>query len=187
MIAMRSALAAIALVMLAACDSGGAPATEASPGDTAAVGEVDEGLIALHGEGVVVGAESFFFAAGRTEVDTALAKVLGEPLERLENTECGAGPMEFTTYPGGLTVGFQDGSLAGWLLREGGETGADAIAVDAAVAIGAPAEEIVSVPGYEAVEGSTLGEEFLLESGIGGFVEDGTVSMLYAGTQCFFR
>lgn len=187
MIALRFLLAAIATLALAGCDTAPAPEQGRAQEGAASVEEIDEGQIALHGEGLVVGAESFYFAAGRTEVETALAKVLGEPAETFENAECGAGPMEFSAYPGGLTVGFQEGSLVGWLLREGGELGEAAIAVDADVAIGAPTDTLDGVAGYEAIEGSTLGEEFILEGGIGGFVEDGQVSMLYAGTQCFFR
>lgn len=184
---MRFLLAAVAAFALVSCEAAPAPAQDREQVDAPAVGEIDEGQIALHGEGLVAGAESFYFAAGRAEVEASLAKVLGEPAETLENSECGAGPIEFNAYPGGLTVGFQDGSLVGWLLREGGDMGAEAIAVDADVVIGTPADTLGDVSGYEAIEDSTLGEEFILESGIGGFVEDAKVSMLYAGTQCFFR
>jgi hypothetical protein len=148
---------------------------------------VDEGLVALHGEGLVAGAESFYFAAGRNEVETALTKVLGEPVSTSTNDECGAGPMNVTSYRGRLMVNFQDGSLVGWNIGTAPEGEADKIQIDADAVIGMPADELSKVPGFAPFEGSTLGEEFALSDRLGGFVEDGAVSMLYAGTQCFFR
>ena len=43
------------------------------------------------------------------------------------------------------------------------------------------------MPGFAMIEGSTLGEEFMVGDELAGFFEDGAVVMLYAGTQCFFR
>ena len=53
--------------------------------------------------------------------------------------------------------------------------------------IGSPRSAVLAAPGYAAVEGSTLGEEFALGDAIGGFIAGDAVEMLYAGTQCFFR
>ena len=151
------------------------------------VDTVDEGLVALHGEGLVAGAESFYFAAGRNEVETALTKVLGEPVSTSQNDECGAGPMVVTRYPGELMANFQDGSLVGWNIGTAAEGEAARIQIDADVTIGTPSNELAGAVGYSAFEESTLGEEFSIGDKLGGFVENGKVSMLYAGTQCFFR
>ncbi|MDP4604594.1 MAG: aspartate-semialdehyde dehydrogenase, partial [Erythrobacter sp.] len=55
------------------------------------------------------------------------------------------------------------------------------------VQLGSSRTALEAAPGFTRVEGSTLGEEFALGDRIGGFVEGDAVSMLYAGTQCFFR
>jgi len=184
---MRTVLIGMAVLSLAACDSGQVP----SPADRMAgevpVEAVDPGLVGLHGEGLVAEAESFFFAAGRNEVEAALTNVLGEPVATNELEECGAGPMVTTSYPGELTVNFQSGSLVGWNLGTAPADEAEKIQVDADVTIGMSSEELTQAPGYAPIEGSTLGEEFALGNRLGGFLESGVVSMLYAGTQCFFR
>ncbi|KEO91676.1 hypothetical protein EH31_03115 [Erythrobacter longus] len=184
---MRRLALGVMVLALAACDSGQVP----SPADRMAgdipVDTVDEGLVALHGEGVVAGAESFFFAAGRNEVETALTKVLGEPVSRNEIEECGAGPMQMTSYAGELTLNFQSGSLVGWNIGSAPEGEGENIQIDADVTIGMAADDLAAATGYTPIEGSTLGEEFALSNTMGGFVDSGAVSMLYAGAQCFFR
>jgi hypothetical protein len=180
---MRFVFLAFASVALAACDSGTVPSPADRQAGNTPVQEVDMSLVAVHGDGLVAGAESFFFAAGQNEVNTALASVLGEPTESGENAECGAGPVEFATYPGGLTVHYQSGSFVGWNLSEA----ADNIVVDADVSIGTPLDNADDAPGFGMIEGSTLGDEFMVGNKLGGFLEEGAVSMLYAGTQCFSR
>ena len=181
------ALGLVCTLALAACDSGQVP----SPADRLAgdvpVDVAEEGLVALHGEGLVAGAESFFFAAGRDEVETALTRVLGEPVGRNAIEECGAGPMEMTSFAGELTVNFQDGSLVGWNIGTAPSGEAEKIRIDADVTIGSTSAELANASGYSPIEGSTLGDEFAVGDGLGGFVDSGAVSMLYAGTQCFFR
>jgi hypothetical protein len=183
----RSLSVGLLALALVACDSGQVP----SPADRLAgdvpVDVVDEGLVALHGEGLVAGAESFFFAAGQNEVETALTNVIGEPTARNQNDECGAGPMAMTSFSGELTVNFQDGSLVGWNIGTASDGEAEKIKIDSDVAIGMSVEDLVDAAGYMPIEGSTLGEEFALSDRVGGFVDNGAVNMLYSGTQCFFR
>lgn len=183
----KGAFCLMCALALVSCDSGQVP----SPADRLA-GDVPvdiaaDGLVALHGEGLVAGAESFYFAAGKNEVEGAIREVLGEPVSRIEIEECGAGPIATTSYAGELTVNFQQGSLVGWNLGTAPEGEAGKVQVDADVSIGMPAEDLANAIGYAPVEGSTLGEEFALSDRLGGFVDSGSVSMLYAGTQCFFR
>ena len=143
---------------------------------------VTEGVL-LRGRGLTAGPEAFYFAAGRSEVDTALARVFGEAGEHGENAECGAGPMQFTRYGNGLTVNYQEGALVGWFLNERmGD-----VTVEGPVQIGSDADDARVANGFASIEGSTLGEEFSLGENLGGFVENGSVSALYAGTNCFFR
>ena len=184
---MRVLPVAFVALALTACDSGQVPSPADRMSGDVPIDVVDEGLVALHGEGLVAGAESFYFAAGRNEVEAALTEVLGEPTGRNEVEECGAGPMAMTNFPGALTVNFQSGSLVGWNVGSAPEGEPDKIRIDADVAIGTPSDALEDAIGYTPIEGSTLGDEFALGGRMGGFVEDGAVSLLYAGTQCFFR
>lgn len=178
---MRSALAVAITLSLAACSSDvPSPAERLEQGEQAA--ELVEDRVVLRGDGLAAGPEAFYFAAGRSEVEIALARVLGEPTTRDSNGECGAGPMDFTHFAGGLTVNFQDGYLVGWHLEEASE----AIATGEA-RIGMARETLAALPGYAPIADSTLGEEFALGERLGGFLDEGRVSGLYAGTNCFFR
>lgn len=176
---MRGVWLGFAVLALAACDSAQSPA----PPEPVPV-EIDADLVTVRVDGLTAGAEAFYFAAGQTEVEAALARTLGKPGDTGAMPECGAGPMEFASYSGGLTVNFQNGSLVGWNWTGG----TAAIVFSDAIGIGTAKSEVEAMPGFTMIEGSTLGEEFALsEEGAFGFFEDGKVSMLYAGTQCFFR
>lgn len=182
--AMRIALLGLCAVALSACDSGTVPSpADRLNGNGAASEEIDTSLVALHGDGLVSGAEAFYFAAGQTEVEAALSRTLGKPGDSGTMAECGAGPMEFATFPGGLTVNFQSGGLVGWNLSEA----TDSIQIDADVTLGMSRDDLGQVSGFSPIKDSTLGEEFVIGGGLAGFVEDGAVTMLYAGVQCFFR
>lgn len=182
---MRFWVLGLALVGLAACDSGQvpSPAERMNNPDAAIAADVDTTRIIMRSDGLNVGAERFFFAAGQREVETALEGMLGEAETSGTMEECGAGPMDFATYPGGLTVNFQQGALVGWWVKGG----ADIISFAGDAAIGTSREELEASGGFAMIEGSTLGEEFTIGNGLAGFFEEGTVSMMYAGTQCFFR
>ena len=176
---MRGVWLGFAVLALAACDSAQTPA----PPEPTPV-EVDADLVTVRVDGLTAGVEAFYFAAGQTEVEAALSRTLGKPGDTGAMPECGAGPMEFASYPGGLTVNFQNGNLVGWSWTGG----TAAIVFSDAFGIGTAKSEVEAMPGFTMIEGSTLGEEFALgEEGPFGFFEDDKVSMLYAGTQCFFR
>lgn len=183
-------LALTGALALAACDSNGVP----SPAEREA-GQTDQQPVAadvveLRGQGLAAGPEAFYFAAGQQEVETALAKVLGPSLRSGSNPECGAGPVTFTDFAGGLTAHFQEGRLVGWnwhLAQDGDRPATGVVKLEGGVQIGSPRSAVLAAPGYAPVEGSTLGEEFALGDAIGGFISGDTVEMLYAGTQCFFR
>ncbi len=187
---MRLLLLGIGALGLAACDSGDVPTPTEQQTLRPPSPEVTADAVQLNGAGLAAGSEAFYFAAGRTEVETALAGVLGDAMRSVENEECGAGPMQFTDYPGGLTVNFQNGSLVGWLHRQADDGEAIAtgeVSVVGDVQLGMLQAEAEAADGFLTITESTLGEEFSLGDTIGGFFEGGSVSMLYAGTQCFFR
>jgi hypothetical protein len=189
---MRLAVVAITALALAACDSGAVPSP--AEGDAAGAGggvAVAETVVDLRTDGLAAGAEAFYFAAGKNEVEAALARTLGAATGRSSNAECGAGAIEFTDFPGGLAVHFQQGRLVGWnwrLPQEGDAAPKGTIRLaDGDLAIGSARSIAEQAPGFARITASTLGEEFSLGPSIGGFIENDAVSMLYAGTQCFFR
>ncbi len=179
---MRGVLPVLALMALAACGDSGVPPPGQEPlRASTAVVKADE--VVLRAEGLVAGPEAFYFSAGRNEVETALASVLGEPVERSENAECGAGPMAFSAYEGGLVVNFQRGNLVGWNSRDDRAK----VRVKGDVAVGSSRAEAEEASGFAAIPQSTLGDEFALGDAMGGFFEGDAVAMMYSGTQCFFR
>lgn len=184
------ALAAAFAIALGGCDSGEVPSPAERQQGEAPPQAVAPNIVELRGEGLSAGPEAFYFAAGQTEVEAALAKALGAPLRSGQNPECGAGPITFTDFAGGLTAHFQDGRLVGWnwhLAQDGDRPASGVVKLAGAVQVGSARSILEAAPGFAPITGSTLGEEFALGSAIGGFVKGDAVEMLYAGTQCFFR
>lgn len=128
------------------------------------------------------------FGTSRELVERELSKVLGAPVGRDANDECGAGPMESSNYTGGLVLNFQQSKLVGWELR-----GGDALRYQTDKAL-APGDSKADLLGKYAVTGipdSTLGDEFTSAEGVGGFLEgqgaQAHIASLHAGVNCFFR
>jgi hypothetical protein len=188
---MRASFLALAgALALAGCDSGDVPSPAERQQGEPAPAQVAANAVELRGDGLSAGAEAFYFAAGQQEVETALGTALGKPLRSGENAECGAGPITFTDFAGGLTAHFQQGRLVGWTWhapQDGDAPAIGSVKLPGTVQVGSARAVIEAAPGFSKVEGSTLGEEFALGSNIGGFIKGDVVEMLYAGTQCFFR
>ncbi len=188
---MRLALVALTgALALAGCDNGDVPSPAERQQGEVAQGSVAANAVELRGEGLSAGPEAFYFAAGQAEVEAALGKALGASLRSGENAECGAGPITFTDYAGGLTAHFQEGRLVGWnwhAPQDGDKPATGTVTLAGKVQVGSPRAEAEAASGFAKVEGSTLGEEFALGQNVGGFIAGDKVEMLYAGTQCFFR
>ncbi|MBV7266845.1 aspartate-semialdehyde dehydrogenase [Erythrobacter ani] len=180
---MRTILLTLAAFALAACDSGTVPSPAEQAELRASNPVVESNEVALNADGLIAGPEAFYFAAGQNEVEGALARTFGQAGDSSDMPDCGVGPMVSSRFPGGLIVNYKDGSLVGWLWEEESTN----IGVTGDLRIGAARDSIEAEPGFAMIEGSTLGEEFAIGDRIGGFFEDGAVSALYAGTQCFFR
>jgi hypothetical protein len=179
-----------AALLLAGCNNGSEAGKGEATGAETPTAAATASVVELRGQGLVAGPESFYFEAGQKEVEGALAKSLGPALRTGSNAECGAGPITFTDYAGGLTAHFQEGKLVGWnwhLPQDGDRAASGTIGLAGTVQLGAPRAAIESAPGFAKVEGSTLGEEFTLSDTLGGFITGDRVEMLFAGTQCFFR
>lgn len=188
---MRYALAVLAGVLaLTGCDSGDVPSPAERRQGEAAPATVAANAVELRADGLAAGSEAFYFAAGQAEVEAALAKALGAKLRSGENRECGAGPITFTDFAGGLTAHFQQGRLVGWnwhAPQDGDAPANGTIAMPGPVQLASPRAVVEAATGFAPVAGSTLGEEFALGQAVGGFIAADKVEMLYAGTQCFFR
>lgn len=198
---MRAIVTLTACVALAACGN----ATDAdAPAQTDTIataptgvepveeeGEaVQEGALELTSTGLVAGDTTIAFEATRSEVEKTLEALLGPHVDRGDMAECGAGPMASTRYPGGVTVNFQDAKFVGWFWREPADGEAPApveVSTTGGRKLGDAQGVVESAEGFEMFEDSTLGEEFMIGDDFGGMFEDGKVSSLYTGTQCFFR
>ncbi|MEP0190781.1 MAG: aspartate-semialdehyde dehydrogenase [Erythrobacter sp.] len=194
---MRSVLIGAAVLALAACGGEADKGSDRAPTKAASQsseGQTDDATaevaLRLEGGGLTVGTEKLLFNAGRTEADAALSALLGDATGTAENDECGAGKIESTDYVGGLTVNYMEGQLVGWFWREPVDGDAPAkvpMAATGDVKLGTPKSTVEAMSGYSLIPDSTLGEEFSLSGSFAGFFEEGSVSMLYAGVQCFFR
>lgn len=184
------AMTLVGAIILSGCDSGEVPSpAERQQGDVIAQ-TVADNVVELRSEGLAAGSEAFFFAAGQAEVEDALTRALGAALRTGTHEECGAGPVTFTDFGGGLTAHFQEQRLVGWnwhLTQDGDGPATGIVKLAGEVQVGSARNMAEAAPGFAPVEGSTLGEEFALGERIGGFIEADSVTMIYAGTQCFFR
>jgi hypothetical protein len=131
--------------------------------------------------------------SARDQAEEAMARARPEVPDRSHNSECGAGPMDFTSY-GPFRLHFQDDRLVGWSAGPG--PSAEAYATMDGIAVGSPRHEVEARRTLSMVEGSTLGEEFVIapgsgEAGIAGIFggpgEEARVEALWAGATCNFR
>lgn len=153
------------------------------------------GRIALDGQGLrLVDASSgatrlVEFGASRKHAEALAEAALGGIRKRTELGECGAGPMQFSAYPG-LTLNFQNDKLVGWTAEGTGD-----LATMDGIGPGVGRSVVEDARQVAMVADSTLGAEFTLGpsalGAIGGFFNgkgSGTkVQSLHAGTTCFFR
>ncbi|MCF8505738.1 MAG: hypothetical protein K9G59_12570 [Caulobacter sp.] len=184
-------LAAALTLALAACDKPAAtPAAPAEPAAPAAPATPAMPLkLALTGDGLTVVAETGstqLLAFSRDKVQTLVTMTRVEPAPGVEsvNSECGAGPLTFVAWPGGLTLLFQEDRFAGWTVDKPGLTTMDGIGV------GSTRAELLAARPGATVEESTLGTEFAVAD-MGGLFDgkgpDAKIDTLWAGVTCMFR
>lgn len=157
-----------------------------SPKSNPLIERFDDTVLVVDANGVgPKGTEPFRFGSKRDEVDAGLTKAFGTAPEIGENAECGAGPMQFSSY-GPLQVAYQDDRFAGWFLRAGeGVTSVDGIRPGVTT--------LSALKGERAVReiDSTLPGEFEYTSAdfgtIRGFSVGDTITALQAGLSCVFR
>ena len=183
---MRGLAACLAACALAACGSEAPSPLERQQMEAdarAAAGQQASEPVVLTSDGLVVEDVPVPFSSERELVERAMSAAVGSAPMRGELAECGAGPLESSRYANGLTLYFQQGFFAGWFA----DAHENAPGTAMAFRPGVEAEKIEGIPGFERLADSTLGDEFMYGDRIGGFIEDGRVTALYAGTNCFFR
>jgi len=121
------------------------------------------------------------FGSRKEAAEATLSSVLGEKLASATNAECPAGPVASSSYEG-LTLNYQDDAFVGWM----------------AEAPYLPSEtraQLLASEGVTLVEGSSLGEEFVIGNPDGlsisglfdGSGDDARVVRMWAGVNCIFR
>lgn len=193
-------LAAVAALMLAACEPTGAedaaaPADAPAAEDAAADAGSDAGAeaeatpaLALDGEGLrLVNPENgstrlIPFGGAQAETLAALAAPLGAPSETGTNPECPPGPLDFATFGEATTLYFQDGAFAGWFTRAGDQSTMNGISP------GSTRAELEGSGSEVELTETSLGQEFDLGGVYGIMNEDASaVDLLWAGANCFAR
>lgn len=166
-----------------------APATPPPPSGSA----VPSGShVALDGSGIMlIAAESGATRALAfgTPVDvtlTAISRVLGDPIVRTTNRDCGAGPIEFIAFDGGLFVGVQNNRFAGWTVRP---SGSKALRTMSNIGIGSTRAALDAAYNVR-VTRSTIGTEFMaggLQGVLASDAANAAITDLWAGAHCVAR
>ncbi|MEM7664243.1 MAG: aspartate-semialdehyde dehydrogenase [Pseudomonadota bacterium] len=180
---MRLLILPMAALALVSCDSGEVPSPTEQQTLRPPSAQIAGNEILLRRDGLVAGAEAFYFAAGQSEVEAALARAVGPSTLSIELNGCSADTIESVRFAEKLSVNFRDGRLIGWYNADASET----IRLDGDVQVGMSRDEAEQVPALSIIGDNKLGTEFSLGDEIGGFFDDGAVYLLYAGTQCFER
>lgn len=186
-------IAALAL-LLAGCapatDPGPAPSAQpiATPAPAGRV--VAAPVLAIEGEGLRLfapdsgSARPIAFGTARAATLGALA-FRGMP-DLGTQTECGAGELDFASWPDGLKLYFQRDRFVGWALSGRGER---TVTTAAGIGISRSRQDLIAA--YAATfKRTTLGTEFAA-GGLYGLLdgpgEMARISDMWAGTSCNFR
>lgn len=149
-------------------------------------------LIALDGEGLrLVNSESgstraLSYGTPESAAIEAVTAALGAPTDRGTNSECGAGPVDFVTFPGGVQLVLQRNQFVGWTARPNGE---QPLRTMSNVGLGSTRADLESA--YSAtVSRSTIGVEFMA-GGLQGVLESeaptARITDMWSGVSCVMR
>jgi len=127
------------------------------------------------------------FGLPKAQTLEIITRVAGAPGPETTNAECGAGPMQFVDYPGGLTLLFQNDSFAGWSV---GKDSQGRQSTMNGVGVGSTRSQLVAAFTGVTVEETSLGQEFSA-AGLSGVLSgpdaNATIETMWAGTSCVFR
>lgn len=152
--------------------------------------------LALSGEGLDFVSEGgsvrhLVFDAPAAQVIDAVSRTQGGSApKRGRNEECGAGPLDMTSWQDGLTVMSQDGRFVGWsVMRAAADAGNGSLATMAGIGVGSTRRELEAAYAAEIRE-TTLGQEFSAGDVFGlldGTGQSARISAMWAGASCNFR
>ena len=151
--------------------------------DTPILGLAADGVTltdAESGESGTVG-----FGTSQDDAVEMVGQALGSPEDSGLNEECGAGPLGYVNFQGGLTLLFAAGEFAGWSVSD--DSG---FATSEGLRVGASWGDLTQM--FDEVEGeeTSIGYEFTAGGYNGVLTEggpDGQVATFWAGTSCIFR
>ena len=150
-------------------------------------------MVALDGEGLRLARPSngatrlLPYGADADVVVTALVASLGPPLSRGTNADCGAGPVEFVTFDGGLSVVVQKARFVGW--STGARSTSRTLTTMSGIGVGATRAGLDSVHAA-VVSRTSLGVEFAAGGVFGVLDGEGPsarITDLWSGTSCVAR
>lgn len=152
-------------------------------------GKAARPVINLSGDGLAVvdpaggGGQPITFGVPRDVIIAAVARSRGDAVAEGENAECGAGPMEYANFRGGLVLNFQDAKFAGWSLNKGGDTG---LATAKGIRLGSTRGDL-DAAGKVDILHESLGTQFELD-GLSGLLDSegagAAITDLWAGATC---
>lgn len=126
------------------------------------------------------------FGTRRADVLASLERVRG-PAGTGTNEDCGAGPVQYATWPDGLSLVFQNNRFAGWGLDR---RAAGALATANGVGPGTDREVLADSFGTVTFRQTSLGTEFAA-GGVFGVLDGAgaraTITDMWAGVSCVAR
>lgn len=147
-------------------------------------------VLAVDGEGLRLfdpntgSASPIPFGRPKADVLPLLERLRG-PAKVGINQDCGAGPVEFASWPDGLGVVFQNDRFAGWAL-----SASTTISTASGIGPGATREQLDAAYADVRVIKTTLGDEFTT-GGFAGLLDGPNASSkitdLWAGANCVAR
>lgn len=199
MITLRNTLAAVLVLGLAACsppasDTPAAPVESAAPPSSAPAPAVTgKAAVALDPGGLMIviadtgSTRMLDFGLPQAQVIEIVTNVAGAPGPVTTNSECGAGPIQFAEFPGGLTLLFQEAKLAGWSVGPGS---AGKQSTMSGIGVGSTRSDLVAAYSGVHVSETSLGQEFSA-GGLYGVLDGpgatAKIEVMWAGTSCVFR
>lgn len=199
MITLRNSFAAVLVLGLAACsppasDTPAAPVDAAAPQSSEPAPAVTgKAAVALDPGGLMIviadtgSTRMLDFGLPQAQVIEIVTNVAGAPRPVTTNTECGAGPMQFAEFPGGLTLLFQDDKLAGWSVGPGSVGKQSTMS---GIGVGSTRSDLVAAYNGVTVSETSLGQEFSA-GGLYGVLDGpgatAKIEVMWAGTSCVFR
>lgn len=187
------ALAVLAALASASMACGGAEvARDVSSGDSSElVPPPVTTLIALDGDGLMLvdrsgSTRAVAFGTPEAQLLSAATAALGGSSDRTSNVECGAGPLEFVSFAGGLTVNLQAAKFVAWSVRT---AGGQQLRTMSGIGLGSTRAELEGVYAAKVVT-SSLGVEFSA-GGLAGVLASkaatAPITHLWAGANCIAR